>query len=181
MVIAGKGPLPWEHISRQPVDEPLRVATEEYARRATHCRPPWLTEEDLRTATYVAARRDRHAVHIYPETDSLSSLGFGRGDIIEAYVSGTWSVTAAGVSDKRWDDLIGSGPEDSDDDCASEETEKAYHGIPSVYDGLDSDAERLLRFNRHKARRQEKKDADKGRRRRSEQQGHGRRHQGQTV
>ena len=112
---------------------------------------------------------------------SLSSLRFGHGDIIEAYVSGTWPGTAAGVSAKWWDDTSGSDPEDFDDDCASEETEKAYHGIPSVYDGLDSDAERLLRFNRHKARRQEKKDADKGRRRRSEQQGHGRRHQGQTV
>ena len=79
-------------------------------------------------------------------------------------------MAATEVSDKRWDDLIGSDPEDSDDNCASEETEKAYHGIPSVYDGLDPDAEMLFRFNRYRARRQEKKDADKGRRRRSEQQ-----------
>ena len=74
------------------------------------------------------------------------------------------------MSDKQWDDLSGSDPEDSDDDCASEETEKAYHGIPSVYDGLDPDAEMLLLFNRYRARRQEKKDADKGRHRRSERQ-----------
>ena len=71
------------------------------------------------------------------------------------------------TSDKRWDDLSESDPEDSDDDCASEETEKAYHGIPSVYDGLDPDAGMLFRFNRCRTRRQEKKDADKGRRRRS--------------
>ena len=115
-------------------------------------------------------QKGQDAVRINPEIDSLSSLGFGHGDIIEAYVSGTWPVTATGVSDKRWDELSGSDPEDFDDDCASEETEKAHHGIPSVYDGLDPDAEILLRFNRYKARRQEKKDADKGRRRRSKQQ-----------
>ena len=75
-------------------------------------------------------------------------MGFGHGDIIEAYVSGTWPAAAARVSDKRWDDLSGSDPEDSDDDCASEETENPYHDIPSVYDGLDPDAEMLLRLNR---------------------------------
>ena len=101
VVIAGKGPLPWERISRQSVDEPLRTATEEYVRRANHCKSQWLTEEDLRTITYVAVQRGQHAVQINPETDSLSSLGFGHGDIIEVYVSGTWPATAAGVSDKR--------------------------------------------------------------------------------
>ena len=92
-------------------------------------------------------------MQIYPETDSLSSLGFGYGDIIETYVSGTWPTAATEVSDKRWDDLSGSDPGDSNDDCACMETEKAYHGIPSVYGGLDPDAETLLRFNRHRARR----------------------------
>ena len=107
----------------------------------------------MQTTTYVAVRRDQHAVHINPETDSLSSLGFGHGDIIEACVSGTWPAAAAVVSDKRWDDLSGSDSEDSDDDCASEDTEKTYHGIPSVYDGLDPDVEMLLRLNRYRARR----------------------------
>ena len=50
------------------------------------------------------------------------------------------------------------------------ETEKACHDIPSVYDGLDPDAEILLRFNRYKARRHDKSNADKGSRRRCEQQ-----------
>ena len=39
-----------------------------------------------------------------------------------------------------------------------------------MYGGLDPDAEILLRFNRHRARRQEKRETDKGRRRRSEHQ-----------
>ena len=72
VVITGKGPLPWEHISRQPVDEPLRVATEEYVRRATHYKSTWLTEKTLQTITYVAVQRDQDAVRINPETDSLS-------------------------------------------------------------------------------------------------------------
>ena len=42
--------------------------------------------------------------------------------------------------------------------------------IPSVYDGLDPDVEMLLRFNNHRARRQEKRKADKRRRSRSKQQ-----------
>ena len=57
VVDTGKGSLPWERISRQPVDEPLRIATEEYVRCATHCKPPWLTEEALQTITHVAVRR----------------------------------------------------------------------------------------------------------------------------
>ena len=80
--IPGKGPLPWERISRQPVDEHLRIATEEYVRRATHCKPSWLTEEALQTITYVAVRRGQDAVRINPENNSLSSLGFGHGDTI---------------------------------------------------------------------------------------------------
>ena len=39
-----------------------------------------------------------------------------------------------------------------------------------MYGGLDPDAEILLRFNRHRARSQEKREADKGRRRRCKQQ-----------
>ena len=108
-------------------------------------------------------------MRINPEVDSLSSLGFGHGGIIEVCVSGTRHTAAAEVSDKRWDDLSGTDPEDFDDDCASDMTEKAYHGVPSVYDGLDPDAEMLFRFDRYRTRRQEKKDANKGRRRRSEQ------------
>ena len=115
-------------------------------------------------------RRGQYAVQTNPETDSLSSLGSGHGDIIEAYFSGTWPTASTEMPDKRWDDLSGSDPGDSDDDCASMETEKAYHGILSVYNGLDPDAEMLLRFNKYKARRHEKSEADKGRLGRCEQQ-----------
>ena len=79
---------------------------------------------------------------------SLSSLGFGHGGTIEAHLSDSWTAEVTVVSDKRWYDLSGSDPANSDDDCASIETEKAYHGIPSVYDGLEPGAEILLRFNR---------------------------------
>ena len=88
--------------------------------------------------TYIAVRRGQAEVRINPETDSLSSLGFGHGDTIEAHLSGSWTAEVKRVSDKQWDDLSGSDPTDSDDDCVSLETEKVYHSFPAVYDDLDT-------------------------------------------
>ena len=82
-------------------------------------------DRDLRRGAMGPTRRAEN-----PDTDSLSSLGFGHGNIIEAYVSGTWPAAAAGVSDKRLDDLNGSDLEDSDDNCALKRRKKGVSRHP---------------------------------------------------